>query len=283
MWTNVFKFLINIALVLLRHKSEQKQVNEEVYQEIKETPEPNKVEPLPLIQEPINQPKQMKEFKIIQKLLPPSQYVQDSKFRPEMIILHHTAGASFDSSYRYWASTRERIATHFGIDRNGDTYQCIPLERAFGFHIYIASPGNKIDRKFKNLGQEYDRKSIGIELASYGWVEKYGDKFLNCYGKVIDPNKVIKLDKPYKGFEYWEAYTQEQLDSLENLLTYLLAQFPKIASNLKDDYSNIFSIDQDALNFVPGIYSHTSLRQDKYDCFPDPNLIKMLNNLKNKI
>ncbi len=38
MWANIFKFLINIALVLLRHKSEQKQVYEEVYQEIKETP-----------------------------------------------------------------------------------------------------------------------------------------------------------------------------------------------------------------------------------------------------
>lgn len=285
MWTNVFKFLINIALVLLRHKSEQKQVNEEVYQEIKETPEPNKVEPLPLIQEPVNQPKQMKEFKIIQKLLPPSQYVQDSKFVPKSIVLHHTNGHSAQSTFNYWLSNKERIATHFLIDRDGSIYQCIPLDKCWGYHLYVAAPDNKISREYKKLASAYDKQSIGIELCNISQLVPYENKFLDTYGKVFkDHSKITKLDKPFRGYEYWESYTKEQLDSLEFLLLDLIDNYPIIGTGLKDDYSNEFDISLDALNMKPGVYFHVNYRTGtKWDLYPHPELIKMLNNLKNKI
>lgn len=224
-----------------------------------------------------------KEFKIIQKLLPSSQYVQDSSFIPNQIYLHHTAGASIKSSIDYWNSNQERVGVQFCIDRNGDIYQCIPLERAWAYHLYVASPGNHIDRKYKKLGSQYDKQSIGIEIAGYGYVDPHENKFLNCYGQVVSNDKVIKLDKPFKGKLYWEKYTDEQINSLELLLLHLLEQFPKIATGIKQDYNSIFGINQDALNMIPGIYTHVSIRQDKYDCFPSPTLLNMLNQLYTKI
>lgn len=237
-----------------------------------------------LIQEPVSQPTNNKsEFKIIRNFLPFNQYVHDSEFVPEMIFLHHTAGASINSSIDYWKNSKDRVGVHFCIDRNGETYQCIPLERAWAYHLYVASPGNKIDRRFKKLSSLYDKKSIGIELAGFGYVDLFNNKFINCYGQVVDSKKVIKLDKPYKGKLYWENYTDEQIESLKNLLLYLLDSFPKIAKGLKSNYEDIFTINEDALNLKPGIYSHTSVRTDKWDLYPNPNLITMLNELHKQI
>ena len=52
---------------------------------------------------------------------------------------------------------------------------------------------------------------------------------------------------------------------------------------IKKDYTFMFNISNEALNSEPGIYSHVSYRTDKSDCYPDNNLIKMLNSLWEKI
>lgn len=286
MWKIVFK---NIALLVINwwtSKKEQKEVNKKVYEEIKNSE--SNTEPIiqPIIiteqprqESPVIPPFPKKEWGIIKSWLLPNQYVQDSEFVPNQIYLHHTAGGTAESTIRYWGSNKERVATHFIIDRDGTTYQTIPLEKSWGFHLYTSSPGNKIDRKYKIKSKRYDQQSIGIELCNYGYVTVFEGKFLNCYGKVISKENVIKLDKPYKGYEYWEKYSDAQIESLQNLLSFLLKQYPKIKASLQKDHTNIFNINQNALNFVPGIYSHTSVRTDKYDCYPYPDLITMLNKL----
>lgn len=284
MWINIITALINILKYLFK-KKDQTQVNEQVYQEIKDTP---KVEEIKPVEEPVNQtinPIQSVEsvkpnLNIIQKLLPPNQYVQDSKFKVQQVYLHHTAGGSAESTINYWLSNKERISTHFIIDRDGTIYQCIPLEKAWGYHLYIASPGNKIDRKYKKLSSKYDAQSVGIELCSYGYVNFIDGKFVNYVGKLIHHDRVVKLDKPCKGYFYWEDYTESQVKALETLLLHLLQEYPILQQGLKEDYSNIDEIDINALEMKPGIYTHQNVRSDKFDVFPSPRLIKMLNSLK---
>jgi N-acetyl-anhydromuramyl-L-alanine amidase AmpD len=237
----------------------------------------------PVISNPVEVSIQKEEIKIIKDYLPPNQYVQDSKFIPNQIVLHHTAGGSINSSITYWKSSRDRVGVHFCIDRNGDIYQCIPLERAWAYHLYVASPGNKIERRFKVNGSMYDRQAIGIELANYGYADVYNGRFLNCYGQVMSPEKVTKLDTPFRGKSYWEKYTDAQINSLEKLLIYLLEQFPKIGVGINKDFSDIFEINREALLFVPGIYGHISYRTDKSDIYKDKDLLEMLNNLHLKV
>ena len=205
----LFIKLLKFLLTLLEKKEvreEVKNVNQEVYQEIKDTPSANQVEidtivtttitnPEPIIQPTTNL---VPNLKIIERLLPPSQYVQDSKTVYNSIVLHHTAGGSAGSTINYWLTNKERVATHFIIDRNGDIYQCIPLEKAWAYHLYISSPGNKIDRLYKKLGSLYDKQSIGIEIASYGPCTVYEGRYVNTYGQALPNNKIQRLDKPFK-------------------------------------------------------------------------------------
>ena len=283
MWIKLFFHLFRLWLVrALTPKEEPKSdlpviTNQDVYTEIKETP------PVPEIKEEIKtiiEPVATK-LNIIQKLLPPNQYVQDSKFKPNSICLHHTNGHSWQSTYNYWNSDAGvRVATHFLIDRDGSIVQCIPLDKAWGFHININARDNKIPIKYKNLGRKYDMQSIGIELCSMSQVTPYNGKFLDTYGKVFKGD-VIKLDKPFRGFEYFENYTKEQIDALKSLLLHLLNEYPKIKEGLYDNYENKFDINQDALEMKPGIFFHVSYRTGtKWDLYPHPGVIAMLNSLK---
>jgi len=291
----LFIKLLKLLLTLLEKKEvreEVKDVNQEVYQEIKDTPSANQVEidtivtttitnPEPIIQPTTNL---VPNPKIIERLLPPSQYVQDSKFIPNQIVLHHTNGHSWQSTYNYWNSDKNlRVATHFLIDRDGSIVQCIPLDKAWGFHINIAARDNKIPKQYKNLGRKYDSQSIGIELCSMSQLVPYGDKFLDTYGKVFK-GEVTKLDKPFRGFEYFESYTEKQISALESLLLYLLNEYPKIKQGLYENYEDKFDINMDALNMKPGVYFHVNYRTGtKWDLYPQPELIQMLNQLHTKV
>lgn len=279
MWIKIFQILI---VLIKSWFSKKDNTNEKVYEEIKNTPpvvEVSKPEVKPVIQEPVV----TTALKIIQNFLPPNQYVQDSKFVLNQVYLHHTAGSSAKSTIEYWSSNKERVSTHYIIDRDGTVIQCIPLEKAWGYHLYVGSPGNKIDRSYKKLGSKYDAQSIGIELANFGYVNFVDGKFVNYVGKLIHHDRVVKLDKPCKGYYYWEDYTKEQVESLEKLLIHLLNEYPQLQQGLKEDYSNLDQISFDALNMKPGIYGHQQVRTDKFDVFPSPRLIEMLNNLKNNV
>lgn len=290
MWLQVLKALLKILLALL-----SKPKKEEVKKDLPQATQVGDTQVVQVVmeEEPITQPtqtivepiqeKKKKPFQIIKSYLLPNQYVQDNKFVPNQIVLHHTAGGSAGSTIRYWGSNKERVCTHFIIDRNGDVFQCIPLDKSWGYHLYVASPGNKIDRKYKKLGSKYDAQSIGIELCSYGPCTLYQGQFINTYGKAMNSDLIEKLNKPFRGYEYFEKYTQEQVDSLKELLLYLLRMYPKIASGLRSEYAGQFEINTDALEMKPGIYSHTNYRTDKSDIFDYSSVTDMLNQLRQNI
>lgn len=228
------------------------------------------------------EPTNMSESTLVikEQFLRKGQYV-DSSVAPDFnqIVIHHTAGGSAQSSINWWNSDQPKVGTHFIIDRDGTIIQTVPLEDWI-YHLYVKSNSNNIPLKYRNKGSLYDKQSIGIELCNYGYLRPSNGRLLTIYNKEV--SNVIKLSSPYKGYVYWESYTKEQLDSLSDLLLYLLNKYPKI-KNFRPDYSDIFKICTDALEFVPGIYTHTSYRTDKSDCYPHPDLINTLNVLKEKL
>lgn len=249
------------------------------------TPNPKPVKPVieepskPVIVPPVDITVPVVEdtypINIVEKFIDYAQYVHEV-MDFNQIVIHHTAGGSAQSTINWWNSNKERVATHFIIDRDGTIYQTIPLN-GWGYHLWVNAPSNQISTKFKSRKEKYDKKALSIELASYGRCHEKNGVVYNVYNKPV--KNFIKLSKPYRGTLYFEKYSSEQIKSLKKLLSFLLEKYPEIKANLVKDFSTIFEINQRALDMAPGIFTHSSYRTDKDDCYPDSDLINMLNSL----
>jgi hypothetical protein len=86
---------------------------------------------------------------------------------------------------------------------------------------------------------------------------------------------VVDLGYSFKGYRYWHKYTDKQIASLKFLIQ-------DISKRHKIPITEVsFSFLQNVLKQVDikGIFTHVNFRQDKWDCSPQPNLIKMLREL----
>jgi hypothetical protein len=104
--------------------------------------------------------------------------------------------------------------------------------------------------------------------------EKDG-KFYTYVGSELPRDRVVKLEKPFRGHEYWEAYTDEQIESVRKLLL-LWSDRYGIDLTYNDD---IWDVTKRALSGENGVFTHNSVRPDKTDVYPDPRLIEMLRGL----
>ena len=126
------------------------------------------------------------------------------------------------------------------------------------------------------------KRSIGIELCSLGPITLKNGVFYDIYKRAVSSEKVVKIS--YKGYQYWEKYTEQQIKSVELLLRFLIEKFPKIKDKLRPtNYSTFVNIQQSALEMKESIVFHTSLRTDKSDIFGQEEMIQMLNNLSNEL
>jgi hypothetical protein len=123
---------------------------------------------------------------------------------------------------------------------------------------------NNVDPHGANLW--LNMRSIGIELDSWGGAKDPANKKFDAGYRYKDG---------YRGYKCFEAYTEEQINSLKELLTYLCEKYD-IPTEYNDD---MWDVSTKALNGEAGIWSHTSFRPDKSDCHPQESLIKMLKDL----
>lgn len=218
-----------------------------------------------------------------ERFLPSNQYINEYSDKIG-IVLHHTVSRSdsVDGDIKWWNSNKERVGTHFIVDKFGNIYQCVPLDK-WVHHLWVNALTNKIALKFKSisLNNIYNSQTIGIELDSAGGLLPRNGYWHSAFNKQMKNSDVYQID--YRGYKAFEKYYPEQIESVKNLILYLIEKYPLIGQNIKDDYSDIFNINLDALNHVPGIYTHTSYRTDKSDCAPQRGLVEMLNSLKNEL
>lgn len=223
----------------------------------------------------------IQQIKLVQ--LPDDQFFREATPK-SMIVLHHTAGNS--NPYNViedWARTEERIATSFVVAgrppkgvynwTDGQLFQCFSSSH-WAYHLGVKAtkmpPGSVSPMKLQ-------KESIGIEICNWGWVVKQPDgRFLNYVGGVMSPNEVIDLGYEWRGYRYWHAYTDAQIETTRLLLLYLCNRWniPKAFKGVE-----MFNLDTRAFKGEPGIWTHASVRKDKWDCSPQPKLIDMLMNL----
>ena len=219
--------------------------------------------------------------KIKQVPLSESQYLKEEAVKTQ-IVLHHTAGnSSGPATIKMWdTDDRGRIATCVTISGKGlskDTFDG-EICQAFSSKYWAYHLGIKGD-VFRANGvpaKNLDKTSIGIEICSWGPLEKRGDKFYNYVDREVPVDQVTELATPYKGHKYYHRYTDAQIESVRQLLTYW-KQLYNIDLTYRD--ADMWTVSKRALRGENGVYTHNSYRKDKTDIHPCPRMIAMLKTL----
>ena len=222
---------------------------------------------------------------ITRQYLDKDEYVRDyGKIEPLGFFIHHTAGWDnpFNTVSNWNRDKRGRVATQYCIGGtnvkgkaakyDGVVVECFP-NNYLGWHL--GKVGN-----FK-----ISKMSGGVELNNFGYLTKKGDKYYTYVNTEVKPEFVCDLGYKFRGHQYWHAYSDKQIESLRLLILHLKNIYPKmdlvngIPKLLKEGVhpKDAFEFNEDAYNAKQfGLWSHTSVRKDKYDCFPQPELVNML-------
>ena len=196
--------------------------------------------------------------------------------KKQWIFLHHTAG--WEDPYQVadmWArDDRGNVATEYILGgqsvRNGNTkydgelIQCFP-EGGYGWHT---GTGNSV----------MHRNSVGIEVCCMGQIVN-GKTYV---GTPADPNQIVKLAKPFRGFQFWHKYSDAQITALKQWILFVAEKYgidPRVGlvEYVKAKGADGFDVfDPARAEKVPGMYSHTNVLRGKVDMFPQQELIDML-------
>lgn len=213
--------------------------------------------------------------------MPKNEYVSDNVPK-EYAILHHTAGN--DNPYftiDMWAKdTRGRVGTEFVL---GGQNHVTSSDKNDGIMVQAFPTGNNAWH-IGNSGSGYmNRRAVGLEICSMGNLDA---KFKTYVKSTAAPEQVIKLDTPFKGFVNWHRYSDKQIDAVSKWLRFIgerdgidlragLYQWIKTQGvNKAFDYQ-----DDAYYGKVKGLLSHTNIRRDKMDVYPDPRLIDVIMSL----
>lgn len=217
---------------------------------------------------------------ITQYPFPATQYLAEEKTKVQ-IYLHHTAGnANPVQTFQGWESNPERIATCVaigGAPGSNTSWKDGEIVQGFSSKFWAWHLGLKESTFFKfNLPYlSLDRLSIGVEICNWGQLTFKDGQYFNYVNRVVPEDQVCKLDTPFRGFQFYHAYTDAQIESVKELLLLWKERY-----NIPLTYhEDIWDVTPRALKGEPGVFTHNSVRFDKTDISPQPNMIEMLKGL----
>ena len=218
--------------------------------------------------------------------LKPHEYYRQAHPKRQ-IYLHHTVShPSPVNDINSWRSLGYRIGTWLLIAgkpypqetyyEDGDIYQTFS-SKYWALHLASHARYNRIPAKYKQRSHTrwLERHSVGIEICNAGWLTWENGKFYSSFRKVIPVEQVIEYVDKYRGKRFYHKYTEAQIETLRQILVFLCERY----SIPMTYFENMWDISEDALKGDPGIFTHTSVRSDKTDCHPQPELVEMLRNL----
>ena len=178
----------------------------------------------------------------------------ESETPKDLLVLHHTVGATALSTINYWKTDPQRIATAYIIERDGEVYEIFD-PKFWAFHLGL-----------KGTGGAVDKRSIGIEIASEGGLTERGGK-LYCFDKVSErtlfAGEYYDHGTPWRGYRFFDAYSDAQILAVIKLISLLCEQF----AIPRRTPANHFDADDSYRQFA-GILGHHHLRPDKSDIHP---------------
>lgn len=144
---------------------------------------------------------------------------------PSLLVIHYTAGASFQSDLAELTRADERPASaHFLVGRDGELAQLVAMNR-------VAYHAGKSHWKGRD---NCNRFSIGIEVSNWGPLVQRGGKFYAWPGDfrrtMVPDSRVVLAKHPNSRCEYraWEHYSGACLSTLFDLVVRVCLELPSI-------------------------------------------------------
>ncbi len=214
---------------------------------------------------------------VVNKYFLPKGEYKEGPTQKEYLFLHHTAG--WNNPYKTvdgWAKDdRGTIATEFVLggrsvrgndDRyDGELVQCVP-EGSYGWHLG------------KNGSQYMHTHSVAIEICNFSYAVD-GKTYVNT---PIAEDQLVTLPEPFREHSQWHAYSDKQLETLKLFILWIAERdsidiLNGLVDQIKQKGAKAFEFNEDAYyGKIKGMLTHTNIRKDKFDLFPQPNLIDML-------
>lgn len=181
--------------------------------------------------------------------------------RKRQILLTHTARNITDyiSSLKYRLNGDNKKLPHYIVSRDGVVYQILSPE-TYSRYMDV---------------QTYNKQSIIISLENLGWMKKnpLDGGYINWIGNIY---KDRIYEKKWRGYFFWQPYTEEQMKSLANLIKKLCEDFdiPKtsIGHNVKIDKVEKFN----------GITSYSNYDKERTDLSPAFDFEQLIKNIENE-
>lgn len=226
-----------------------------------------------------------------------NQYYPEETPKKQLYFHFTVSGYGSKGDIDWWRKDPRKVAAHIIVDYDGVPHQLYGM-RFWAHHLGISDkvflknlPKDKIIRNGKNQivnNSMLNKHSIAIELDTWGPLLESDKKFYpvrfnrndgkwhpDYRIKPIHNKNVLELVQPYRGFKFFEKFSPAQIDKAREICYYVNEKY-----GIPLDYhENMFEVSAEALLGEPGIWSHTSVRPDKFDIMPQPEFIKMLKEL----
>jgi N-acetyl-anhydromuramyl-L-alanine amidase AmpD len=181
--------------------------------------------------------------------------------RKKQILLTHTGRNVRDyiSSLKYRHNGEYKKLPHYVISREGEVFELIPPDTYSKF-LDVAS---------------HNKQNIIISLENLGWLKKnpLQGGYINWIGNIY---KDEVYEKRWRGYFFWQPYTDEQMSSLTNLIKELCETFdiPKtsIGHNVKLDKVEKFN----------GVTSYSNYDKERTDLSPAFDFEQFIKNIQDE-
>lgn len=209
------------------------------------------------------------------------EYVQQ-KMKNEYIFLHHTAGREnpYKVVEQWEKDDRGRIGTEFVLGGQGHTDGSTKYD---GVMVQAFPEGNLAWHLGATGSGHMNKASVGLEICSMGQLDK---NFKTYVGTTVIESQRITLKEAFRGKIYFHKYSLKQIEETEKWIRFI-AQRDNIDLRIglqqwikKYGPTKAFDFQEDAYyGKVKGLLTHTNVRKDKMDCYPDPDLVDMIMSL----
>jgi len=214
---------------------------------------------------------------VIEKYFLPKGEYKNGPTNKEYVFLHHTAGwhNPFRTIDHWGRDSRGAVATEFvlggqsvkGNDNkyDGKMVQAFP-EGAYGWHLG------------KNGSQHMHTHSVGIEVNNFGYIVN-GKTYA---GTRVEESQIVTLKESFRGHKTWHKYSDKQIEAIRLWLLWIAERDnidvrEGLPSLIKEKGAKAFDFNPDAYyGKVKGTWTHTNTRKDKFDMFPQEELLEML-------
>ena len=214
---------------------------------------------------------------VVEKYFLPKGEYKNGPTNKEYAFLHHTAGwhNPFKTIDHWGRDSRGAVATEFvlggqsvkGNDNkyDGKMVQAFP-EGAYGWHLG------------KNGSQHMHTHSVGIEVNNFGYIVN-GKTYA---GTRVEESQIVTLKEPFRNHKTWHKYSDKQIEAIRLWLLWIAERDnidvrEGLPSLIKEKGAKAFDFNPDAYyGKVKGTWTHTNTRKDKFDMFPQEELLEML-------